>query len=84
VLRDLAALTPPLVVCAALLLAIGAFLRHEMGTRRRTGDGPPSSDISVNGQVPDAGIGDPAAPSDARPANDPPTETGYGGSRPRQ
>ncbi len=83
-LRDLAALTPPLVVCAALLLAVGAFLRHEMGNSRRPGDGPPSSDISVNGQIPDPGIGEPAAPPDAGPANDPPAETEHGGSGPRQ
>jgi hypothetical protein len=30
VLADLAALTPPLLVCAAFLIAVGAFLRHEM------------------------------------------------------
>lgn len=29
-LSDLAALTPPFVVCAAFLIAVGAFLRHEM------------------------------------------------------
>lgn len=29
-LADLAALTPPLLVCAAFLIAVGAFLRHEM------------------------------------------------------
>jgi hypothetical protein len=83
-LSDLAVLTPPVVVCVALLIAIGAFLRHEMGTRRRDGDHPPPSDISVIGQVFDPGIGEPAASSDAGTANDPPAETGHGGSQPRQ
>jgi hypothetical protein len=36
-MQDLSALTPPLLVCAAVLFAIGAFLRHEMG-RRRSGE----------------------------------------------
>jgi len=29
-LNDLAALTPPFLVCVAFLVAVGAFLRHEM------------------------------------------------------
>ena len=29
-LTDLAALTPPLLVAAAVLIAVGAFVRHEM------------------------------------------------------
>ena len=32
VLADLAALTPPLLVCVAFLIAVWAFLRHEMRT----------------------------------------------------
>ena len=82
-LGDLAALTPPLVVCAALLIAIGAFLRHEMGARRPGDDDGPSADISVNDQIPDAGIGT-AVPPDVATGNDPPTETGHTGCRPRQ
>ena len=34
-LNDLAALTPPFVVCAVILIAVGTFLRHEM--RRNKG-----------------------------------------------
>jgi hypothetical protein len=83
-LSDLAALTPPLVVCAALLIAIWAFLRHEMGSARRPGDGAPPADISDNDQVSDPGISEPPAPPDARTANDPQAETGQGGCRPRQ
>jgi hypothetical protein len=85
VLGDLAVLTPPLVVCAALLIGIGAFLRHEMGTRRRSSDDDLSADISGNGQIPDSGIGEAPAPPDAgAAANDPPAETGHDGCRPRQ
>jgi len=37
----LAALTPPFLVCAVVIVAIVAFLRHEMGRgRRRPGAGP--------------------------------------------
>ncbi len=83
-LSDLAVLTPPLVVCAALLFAIWAFLRHEMGTRGRGGDGQPPADISDNGQIPDRGNGEPAAAPDAGTGNDPQAETGQGGCLPPQ
>ena len=33
-MQDISALTPPLLMCAAVLLAIGAFLRHEMNRKR--------------------------------------------------
>jgi hypothetical protein len=33
-LQDLAALTPPLVVCAAFLIGVVLFLRRQMGARR--------------------------------------------------
>jgi hypothetical protein len=32
--QDLSVLTPPLLMCAAVLFAIGAFLRHEMSKKR--------------------------------------------------
>jgi hypothetical protein len=32
---DLAALTPPLVVCVAFLIGLGMFLRREMSPKRR-------------------------------------------------
>jgi hypothetical protein len=32
--QDLAALTPPLVVCAAFVIGLVIFLRREMGPRR--------------------------------------------------
>jgi hypothetical protein len=33
--QDLAALTPPLVVCLAFLVGLAAFLRHQMSPKRR-------------------------------------------------
>jgi hypothetical protein len=37
-MQDISVLTPPLLMCAAVLVAIGMFLRHEM-RRGRTDDG---------------------------------------------
>jgi membrane protein insertase Oxa1/YidC/SpoIIIJ len=42
--QDLAALTPPLVMCVAIIIGVVLFLRHEMGPKRRgtdTDDRPP-------------------------------------------
>jgi hypothetical protein len=41
---DLAALTPPFLVCVAFLIAVGAFLRHEM----RRGKSPIDDDDSLD------------------------------------
>jgi hypothetical protein len=49
-MQDLSALTPPLLMCAAVLFAIGAFLRHEMG-RKRSGDPDERDDIPAAGQI---------------------------------
>jgi len=38
-LTDLAALTPPLLVAVAFLIAAGAFIRHEMRRGKNTADG---------------------------------------------
>jgi hypothetical protein len=84
VLSDLAVLTPPLVVCVAVLIAIRAFLRHEMGPHAPGADDDLSSDISVKDQIPDAAITESAAPRDTGTANDRPAETGHGGYQPRQ
>lgn len=83
-LSDLAVLTPPAVVCAALLIAIVAFLRREMGPRRSGDDEAQPPDISVNDQIGEPGIGDPGALHDDSTGNDPPSETGHRGSPPRQ
>jgi hypothetical protein len=37
--QDLAAITPPLVVCVAFLIGLAMFLRREMGPRRDGGRG---------------------------------------------
>jgi membrane protein insertase Oxa1/YidC/SpoIIIJ len=34
--QDLAALTPPLVVCVAFLVGVAMFLRHQMASKRRS------------------------------------------------
>jgi hypothetical protein len=52
-MRDLSVLTPPLVVCVAFLIGVGAFLRHEMASRRRRRDEDVTTDISANGMIPD-------------------------------
>jgi hypothetical protein len=57
VLKDLSVLTPPLLVCAAFLIAVAAFLRHEMGASRRRRDADQSGDISVDSMIPDTGSG---------------------------
>jgi len=56
----LAALTPPFLVCAAVIAAIVAFLRHEMGRSRHDRGG--DSDVN-SGRRPTAG--DSGAGSDA-------------------
>jgi hypothetical protein len=50
-MRDLSVLTPPLVVCVAFLIAVGAFLRREMGARRTRRDPDASDDISPNDTI---------------------------------
>jgi hypothetical protein len=44
-LQDLAALTPPLVVCAAFLVGVVLFLRRQMGARGRPEDREAETDI---------------------------------------
>jgi hypothetical protein len=53
VLKDLSVLTPPLLVCAAFLIGVVAFLRHEMGRSRRRHDQDVSDDISDDSRIPD-------------------------------
>jgi hypothetical protein len=53
-MKYVSVLTPPLLVCAVFLIAVVAFLRHEMGAgRRRSGD-LPSDDISDQDPIPEA------------------------------
>jgi hypothetical protein len=50
-MKDLTVLTPPLLICAVVIIAIVAFLRHEMGRAR--GDQSELADISAAGPEPD-------------------------------
>jgi hypothetical protein len=62
--NDLAVLTPPLLVCVAFLIAVGAFLRHEMGGSRRRRDRDASGDISRDDTIPDTAGSQPSTHSD--------------------
>jgi hypothetical protein len=48
VLSDLAALTPPLLVCAVFVIGVTAFLRHEM---RRAKNSPGDESVEVSTKV---------------------------------
>ena len=48
-LQDLAALTPPLVVCGAFLVGVVLFLRRQMGARGRPEDHEAETDIHDDG-----------------------------------
>jgi hypothetical protein len=61
-LRDLAALTAPLVVCCAFLVGVVLFLRRQMGTGGRPADHDDETDIRDDGRNADTG-GPEAAPS---------------------
>jgi len=51
-LKDLAALTPPAVVCAAFLVGLVLLLRHEMAPKRRVREDVASErDISGNNGI---------------------------------
>jgi hypothetical protein len=45
-MQDLSVLTPPLLMCAAVVVAIVAFLRHEMN-RSRTDKSAPGENMSA-------------------------------------
>jgi hypothetical protein len=55
----LSVLTPPLLMCAAVLFAVGAFLRHEMSKKRPEADqrepveaiAPPSTDEETGNEA---------------------------------
>jgi len=63
-LQDLTVLAPPLLMCAAFLVAVGAFLRHEMGASRRRRDQEASSRFSDDGTIPDSARSQAAVQSD--------------------
>jgi len=53
-LQDLAALTPPLVVCGAFLVGVVLFLRRQMGGGRSAEDREAETDIHGDGMNADA------------------------------
>jgi hypothetical protein len=58
-LQDLAALTPPLVVCLAFLIGVVLFLRRQMGARHQPEQRDAETDIQDNAR--NAGSSDPEA-----------------------
>jgi hypothetical protein len=60
-LQDLAALTPPLVVCGAFLVGVVLFLRRQMGARVRPEDREAETEIPDDGM--NADTDDPKAVS---------------------
>ena len=63
-LSDLAALTPPVVVCVAFLIGVGLFLRHQLGLKRESADDEYSGDISGDSRIPHAEGSESATSSD--------------------
>lgn len=51
-LSDLAALTPPAVVCVVFLIGVGLFLRHQLGPKRESAEDEYPEDISGDGGIP--------------------------------
>ena len=51
-LSDLAALTPPVVVCVAFLIGLGMFLRHQLGPKRESAEDELPEDISGDSRIP--------------------------------
>ena len=81
---DLAVLIPPLVVCAAVLIAVGAFLRHEMAGRRVSGEDDAADGNRDPAGMGDRGIGGSVTGSPAETPNEGQAETTEHGSVPRQ
>ena len=81
---DLAALIPPAVICVAVLVAVGAFLRHEMGSRRGGDeDDAAGPDRGAAGSG-DTGIGGTAGGSAGETPGEGRAETTEHGSAPHQ
>lgn len=67
-LSDLAALTPPAVVCVVFLIGVGLFLRHQLGPKRESAEDAYPEDISGDGGIPH---GDGAQSDASEPAASP-------------
>ncbi len=52
-MKYVSVLTPPALVCAVFIIAVVAFLRHEMGARRRRSEDLPSASISGEHPIPE-------------------------------
>ena len=63
-LRDLAALTPPLVVCGAFLVGVVLFLRRQMRAGNRSEDHDDETDIHDGGSNADTDDPKAASPGD--------------------
>jgi hypothetical protein len=63
-LQDLAALTPPLVVCAAFLIGLVLFLRRQMGAGDQPADPDDEADIHLDGSNADTEDPKAASPDD--------------------
>ena len=60
-LSDLAALTPPTVVCVAFLIGLGMFLRHQLGPKRESAEDELTEDISGDSGIPHGERSEPSA-----------------------
>ena len=78
---DLAALIPPAVICVAVLVAVGAFLRHEMSSRRGGGEDDAAGPNRGAAGIGDTGIGAGSAGETPKEGH---AETTERGSAPRQ
>jgi hypothetical protein len=61
-LSELSALTPPLLVAAAFLIAAGAFIRHEMRRGKNGPDDEESADSRIDSSR-ESGINEPGSGS---------------------
>ena len=69
-LKDLAALTPPAVVCAAFVVGLVLLLRREMAPKRRVQEGAGrEADISGNNGIIDVDEPPSAASPDGNPVD---------------
>jgi hypothetical protein len=81
---DLAALIPPAVICVAVLIAVGAFLRHEMSARRPGDEADAAEPNRGAAGTGDTGISGTVTGSAGEAPNEGHAETTERGSAPRQ
>lgn len=81
---DLAALIPPVVICVAVLVAVGAFLRHEMSSRRGGDEDDAAGPNRGAAGIGATGIGGTVAGSAGETPNEGHAETTERGSAPRR